>query len=495
MRSSRFLLASLLVLATALPCAAQIRGQTFVTGLRNPVAVVADPTDRAILLVVEVGGLVRVVRDRILLAQPFLDLRAEISTGGERGLLGIALAPDYPQSRRFFVNFTNRGGDTVVARFQRRADTPLIADPASRFDLMWPDGRRVIPQPFANHNGGHLAFGPDGYLYIGMGDGGSGGDPMNHAQNPQSLLGKMLRLDVQVADNDPRGYRVPADNPFVNQTPIAALTEIWAFGLRNPWRYSFDDWTRGGSGALTIGDVGQDTREEINLEPRGSGGRNYGWRLREGRQNYDDRTAAAFLPLTKPIHDYTRAIGASVTGGLIYRGAALDPGFHGRYFFADFVSGRVFSLAVHEDAATGKAAADDAREHTAGLGGSGLLGMVSSFGTDHDGEMLILSYSGGTIVRVVPDFSLLPAAPRLALERRGTETALIWHAASGGVPVANFLLEVLRNGGIILRRDLDVEAEQGSIALRGLLPGDCARLRAVARGRIAGPPSAAVCAP
>ena len=494
MRVSRDPLVALLVVMFAVPCTAQIRGQTIVTGLRNPVAVVADPTDRASLLVVEVGGLIRVVRDRVVLSEPFLDLRGEVSTGGERGLLGLALAPDYPQSRRFFVNFTNRAGDTVVARFHRRADTPLAADPGSRFDLVWPDGLRVIPQPFSNHNGGHLAFGPDGYLYIGMGDGGSGGDPMNHAQNPQSLLGKMLRIDVQVPDNDPRGYRVPPDNPFLDRVPIAALGEIWAFGLRNPWRYSFDDWTRGGTGALTIGDVGQDAREEINIEPRDSGGRNYGWRLREGRQNFDDRTAAAFLPLTKPIHDYGRSLGSSVTGGAIYRGAALDPGFYGRYLFADFVTGRVFSLATHQDPATGKAAADDVREHTASLGGSAALGMISSFGSDHDGEILVLNFSAGTIVRIVPDSAVAPAAPRVFLTASANHVALTWQASSEDVLVATFLLEILRDGSVIERRSFDGD-RTGSVMLDGSSSGHCFRVRAVARSGISGPPSPAACFP
>ena len=187
----------LTILGAARPCAAQIAAQVLATGLNDPVAVVADPTDRSTLIVVEQGGLVRSVRDGVVREEPFLDLRGEISSGGERGLLGLALAPDYAESRRFFVKFTNRSGDTVVARFRRNADDPFRADPDSRFDLRWPDGRRFVDQPFANHNGGHLAFGPDGYLYIGMGDGGSGGDPMNFAQNPQSLLGKMLRIDSQ----------------------------------------------------------------------------------------------------------------------------------------------------------------------------------------------------------------------------------------------------------------------------------------------------------
>ena len=274
---------------------AQLRSQVVVTGLVNPVAFVADPGDPSTFYVVEQRGTIRIVRNNSVLPAMFLDVRSAISSGGERGLLGLAFPPDAVESRRFFVNFTDPDGHTVVARYTRDATGAVI--PNSRFDLMWPDGRRVIQQPFANHNGGHLAFGPDGYLYIGMGDGGSGGDPQHNAQNPNTLLGKMLRIDVNVPDSDPRGYRVPEDNPFVDRQPIAALAEIWAFGLRNPWRYSFDDWTRGGTGALVIADVGQSAREEVNWEPRGAGGRNYGWRLREGRATYDTRQPAAYLPL------------------------------------------------------------------------------------------------------------------------------------------------------------------------------------------------------
>ena len=183
----------------------------------------------------------RSLHDGQLLPTPFLDLRGAISTGGERGLLGMAFAPD-ARSGRVFFNFTNlNGAHRGRAVSARSAAIAARADPASRFDLRWPNGDRFIRQPFANHNGGHLAFGPDGYLYIGLGDGGSGNDPQNNAQNPSTLLGKMLRIDVNVGDGDPTGYRVPPTTRFVDGQPIAALGEIWAFGLRNPWRYSFDD--------------------------------------------------------------------------------------------------------------------------------------------------------------------------------------------------------------------------------------------------------------
>jgi glucose/arabinose dehydrogenase len=400
MRSS--LKAAVIVcLCVGLPVAASAQVTTTVvaSGFVNPVAFVVDPLDASTFFVVEQRGTIRTVQNGVVSTALFLDLRSVVRSGGEQGLLGLAFPPDAATSRRLFVNFTNVSGDTVVARFHRDAQGRV--DPASRFDLMWPDGRRIIDQPFDNHNGGHLAFGSDDYLYIGLGDGGSGGDPFHNAQNPRSLLGKMLRIDVNVPDDDPRGYRIPEDNPFVDGDPIVALPEIWDVGLRNPWRYSFDDMTRGGTGALVIGDVGQNTREEIDWEPRAAGGRNYGWRLREGALPYDGRLPAGFLPLKEPIHDYPRNIGQSVTGGFVYRGAALHPMFNGRYFFADFVSGRVFSLGINLDAGQ-EARAVDILELTAMLGGTSELGMISSFGVDADAELYLVSYSGGRVLKIVP---------------------------------------------------------------------------------------------
>jgi glucose/arabinose dehydrogenase len=399
MRRRPAILAGLLLLSFPLNASSQLRSQVVVEGLANPVAFVVDPADHSTFYVVEQRGTIRTVRNNIVSSSVFLDLRASISAGGERGLLGLAFPPDAVDSRRFYVNFTNLDGHTVVARFTRRADGEV--DPDTRFDLRWPDGRRYIEQPFSNHNGGHLAFGPDGYLYIGMGDGGSGGDPMHLAQDPNTLLGKMLRVDVSVPDGDPRGYRIPEDNPFLDRQPIAALPEIWAFGLRNPWRYTFDDWTRGGTGALVIADVGQTAREEVNWEPRGMGGRNYGWRLREGRQGYDNRRPAAYLPLTEAIYDYPRSEGMSITGGYVYRGAALDPMFNGRYFFADFVAGRVFTIGLHLDERQ-EAIADNHLELTQLLGGATELGLISSFAVDAEGELYIVSYSRGRVLKIVP---------------------------------------------------------------------------------------------
>ncbi len=245
----------------------------------------------------------------------------------------------------------------------------LIADPASRFDLRWgaPAGPAFITQPFANHNGGHLAFGPDGYLYIGLGDGGSGGDPADYAQNPAELLGKMLRIDVNVRDDHPSGYVVPASNPFPPDSHPGYRPEIWAFGLRNPWRYSFDDITRGGTGALVIADVGQDAWEEIDYEPRERGGRNYGWRNREGAHDYNLAHPPAFLPVTDPIYEYDHSVGQSITGGYVYRGRALGAKYRGRYFFADFIQGRVWSIGLRIDQ-DGEGHALNVIEHTSEIG-------------------------------------------------------------------------------------------------------------------------------
>ena len=388
---------------------AQIRARVQASGFDVPVGFVQDPTDRATQFVVQQNGRIRVLRSGAILPRDFIDVSAAIVSGGEQGLLGLAFPPNAATTRRFFLDFTNRSGDTVVARF-RRSDDPAVADPATRFDLRWGSATApaFIAQPFANHNGGNLVFGPDGFLYIGLGDGGSGGDPGNRAQNPAELLGKMLRIDVNVADGDPIGYQIPPTNPFVRGVPVAARPEIWAFGLRNPWRYSFDDPARGGTGALIIGDVGQNAFEEVDYEPRTStGGRNYGWRLREAGHDYDRSQPAAYTPLTEPIHEYDHTAGASITGGFVYRGNALPATFRGRYFFADLL-GRVWSLGLSVDATTGEARTVDVIEHTQELGGTANLGFISSFGVDADGELFIVGYTTGKIFKIIGP----PAAPQ-----------------------------------------------------------------------------------
>ena len=396
--------------AIAAPVYAQLQGHVYASGFQSPVAFVQDPTDRTVQFVVQQAGRIRVVRNGTVLGTDFLNLTSDVACCGERGLLGLAFALDYASSGRVYVNFTNNAGDTVIARFLRSSN-PLIADASSRFDLQLEGTRRVITQPFSNHNGGHLAFGPDGYLYIGLGDGGSSNDPDHRAQNPGELLGKMLRIDINVPNSDSFGYRVPPDNPFLGANQ--ARDEIWSFGLRNPWRYSFDDATRGGTGALIIGDVGQNAREEIDYEPRGAGGRNYGWRNREGTRDNITSRPLAYQPATDPIFEYGRSDGVSVTGGFVYRGTRLGPSYRGRYFFADY-SGRVWSLALTIDEA-GEAHASDRREHTAELGGNSVLGLISSFGVDADGELYIANHTGGRIIRITAPLTAPPTPTGLKI--------------------------------------------------------------------------------
>ena len=396
----RILFLGLVLLFLAVPTSAQtvFRARQFAAGFSAPVAFIQDPSDRAVQFVVEQGGRIRAVRDGVVQATDFLDIRSSVRFAGEQGLLGLAFQDATPNGR-FYINFINTDGHTVVARF-RRSGNPLVADPASRFDLRFTaaDGNRypVIAQPFSNHNGGNLAFGPDGFLYIGMGDGGSGNDPNHLAQDRQSLLGKFLRIDVNVPDSHDVGFTIPADNPFRDGT---AFPEIWSFGWRNPWRWSFDDPSRGGTGALIVADVGQNAWEEVDYEPRGRGGRNYGWRNREGAHDNVTSRPPAYGPLVDPIHEYGRSSGGSITGGYIYRGSA-QPLSRGRYFFGDFISSRVWSVAL-TIGSNGEAQVSDLREHTDDLGGTSQLAGVSSFGVDADGELYVISYTRGVVFKLV----------------------------------------------------------------------------------------------
>jgi glucose/arabinose dehydrogenase len=408
----------LLALLLASPAAeAQLRVQQVVAGLTSPVEFVPDPSDASVLYVLEQAGRVRVIRSGVLLDSDFLDLRGSISSGGERGLLGFAFAPDYASSGRVYVNFTNPAGHTVVARFLRNGPTSVSL--ASRFDLQWPGGQRFIAQPFANHNGGHLAFGPDGFLYIGMGDGGSANDPQHRAQNPTELLGKMLRIDVNVPLGDAKGYRLPV--PANPPTVAGALGEIWAFGLRNPWKFSFDR----GTGAMVIGDVGQGAWEEIDYQPASFGGRNYGWRNREGKHDNVTNLPPAYTPLTDPIFEYSHAVGISITGGYVYRGSDLPTSFRGRYFFAD-LTGRVWSLGLTLGGPAG-ATASDLVEHTDEFGGTANIGAISSMGQDLAGELYILGYSTGTLWRIT---SL--SRPAMAIDSPSAGTRLLQPFSAAG---------------------------------------------------------------
>jgi glucose/arabinose dehydrogenase len=471
------------------PALAQLRAELLASGFSNPVALVPDPAVAGVAHVVEQIGVVRVISGGVVLPTPFLDLRSVVLNGGERGLLGMAFPPDAVQTGRVFFNFTNANGHTVIARFTRSSANPLVLDPASRFDLRWPNGETFIRQPYANHNGGHLAFGPDGYLYIGLGDGGSANDPQNFAQNPFSPLGKMLRIDVGVAAGHATGYQVPPDNPFVDGQPTVALAEIWAFGLRNPWRYGFDDLGAGATGALIVGDVGQNEREEVNYEPRGAGGRNYGWRLREARIPTPGvpATVPAYGPLTDPVYDYTHADGRSITGGYVYRGSVLGPAYQGRYFFADFSTSRVWSARLSVDPISGDAAVIDVIEHTAELGGSAALGGISSFARDFRGELYITTFAGR--IWHIAASGGPPEPPRdLHVVVTGHTAIVRWNAPRQGAVPLQYQLEAGSFPGSANLVVVPVDGSANVLSFTGVPPGTYfVRVRAIGNAGTSAP--------
>jgi glucose/arabinose dehydrogenase len=338
-----------------------------VDNLNKPVHITHAGDGTGQMFVVEKAGRIHIIEQGHLLDTPFLDIANRVSRGWEQGLLSVAFPPNYTQKRYFYVNYTNNAGDTVIARYHR-ADSKQ-ADPNSEEILL------TISQPFSNHNGGQLAFGADGFLYIGMGDGGSGGDPQGHGQNPDSLLGKMLRLDV-----DTKPYAIPADNPFINNPKFR--DEIWAFGLRNPWRFSFDRKT----GDLYIADVGQNDFEEIHVQAADSkGGENYGWNIMEGLHCYNSSDCDQ-SNLIKPVLEYDHSQGdRSITGGYVYRGKEF-PRMQGVYFYADYISGRLWGLQRTENDWETKLLLETSYN-------------ISTFGEDEVGN-LYLADLNGTIYKV-----------------------------------------------------------------------------------------------
>jgi glucose/arabinose dehydrogenase len=340
----------------------------------QPIDLVQAPGDSSRFFVVEQGGVIKVFSnaENVSASTNFLDIKSKVRSGGERGLLGVAFHPDFKNNGYFFVNYTSGTPlKTVIARY--KATSATQADPGSEAVLF------TFNQPYDNHNGGSMQFGKDGYLYIATGDGGSGGDPQNNAQNLKSHLGKILRVDV---NGTTKGhYSIPTDNPYATGT-AGNLPEIYAYGLRNPWRISFDM----GSNQLFAGDVGQNEREEIDIITKGG---NYGWRMKEGIDCYNPSSNCNAQGLIDPVHDYSQDNGdRSITGGYVYRGTAL-PELVGKYIYGDYISGRIWALEL--DGTTRKS-------NTLIMEGKG---NISSFGQDIKGEVYYLNYGQGKVMKVV----------------------------------------------------------------------------------------------
>ena len=360
------------ILATAFnPGAVQLTLQPITTNARQPTGIFSAYDGSGRLFVLEKAGRILILRDGQLVSQPFLDITPLVfSRSSEQGLLGLAFHPNYREIGYFYVNYTALNGDDSVARYSVSSD-PDVADAATAAVML------AIPDPAPNHNGGNLVFGPDGYLYIGFGDGGGGGDQFRNAQNMGALLGKMLRIDVDSAFP----YGIPPDNPFVGSPRVRP--EIWAYGLRNPWRYSFD-WA---TGNLFIADVGQNRYEEIHLQPAGVGGQNYGWPIMEGLHCFPENRTCDRTGLDMPIAEYDHALGCSITGGFVYRGSAY-PAAHGGYIYGDYCSGRIWALYLADDGTWRQVQLLQTQ-----------LG-ISSFGEDETGELYVVSIDPSGIYRL-----------------------------------------------------------------------------------------------
>ncbi len=366
-----------LALSTAALAGGGVSTQVHIPGLSSPVSITNADDGSGRLFIVEQNGIIKVAdADGNVNANNFLNISSISSCCGERGLLGLAFHPDYDgvANRNFYVNYTNNAGNTVIAEYETFAIDPDVADPSSARILM------TISQPFSNHNGGWIGFGPDGYLYISTGDGGAGGDPGNRAQDiTNQLLGKMLRIDVDGNNSSNGQYGNPASNPFVG---ITGDDEIWAYGLRNAWRSSFDRET----GDLWIADVGQNAFEEVSFQPASStGGENYGWRCYEGNAPFNTGGCPPMSSLVFPVHTYPLNAGrCAITGGYVYRGCAM-PDMVGQYFFADYCTGQIWT----RDPDTGVVT----QQFNLPFG-------LTTFGEDEDGELYFAQ--GSTVSKLVP---------------------------------------------------------------------------------------------
>lgn len=365
------LLFTLSIFSSLIANAQSINLEEFATGLTSPVEITNANDSR--LFVVQQNGIIKIIQPNgTINTVNFLDISSKITFGGERGLLGLAFHPQYPVNGYFFVYYNNPSGNIIVARYKVSTTNPNTADPNSEKILL------NIPKPFANHNGGSIHFAPDGKLWIITGDGGSGGDPNNNAQNKNSLLGKMLRIDVDATDPTP--YNIPTDNPFAG-LGVEGADEIWAYGLRNAWKFSFDLTT----GNAMIADVGQEAIEEINRIPLSQAGLNYGWRCYEGNSTYNTSGCPDQSTMTFPIAVYDHSGGkCSITGGYIYRGSQY-PSLQGKYFFADYCSTQIGILD-----------SNNAITWTAAYTGNNF----STFGQDSQKELYIAAVNSGKIFKI-----------------------------------------------------------------------------------------------
>jgi len=378
--------AAVLTIASASNAGASVTTELVASGLNRPIYAAA-PSGDARLFIVEQKGTIQLLKDGSILPDPFLDISTVVTTPSswsEQGLLGLAFHPDFATNRRFFVHYTDLSGDTVIARYEANAGNPDIAVPSSAEIVLTAD------QPVSNHNCGSINFGPDGYLYFGFGDGGGTGDPNDLAQDPSTLMGKFIRIDV-----DSLPYSVPLTNPFVGVA--AVLDEIWAVGLRNPYRWSFDRST----GDLWIADVGQTSWEEINYQPAAStGSENYGWSYMEGLHCYDPPVDCGADTLYLPIHEYSHdADECSVTGGYVYRGSAV-PELTGYYLFGDYCSNRLWGLKYDGSEVTGFL------DMTAQLNPAGQIDALAGIGEGGDGELYLVDREGttsGEVYKIIQD--------------------------------------------------------------------------------------------
>ena len=374
----------------------QIQAEKITDLLDKPIYATSIMLDAEIIFVVEQDGLIKLIKDLELAETPFLDITDRVQTpfypGDERGLLGFALDPEFKKNGFFYVNYVDQNNTSIISRF---SSTNLVTNKSTERYIL------KVEQPYSNHNGGHLAFGPDGYLYISLGDGGSAGDPEGRGQNLNSLLGKILRIEPKE-----NSYEIPLDNPFYN-TDNSAKKEIWHSGLRNVWRFSFDRL----NGDMYMGDVGQNNWEEINYQESNQKGINYGWNIMEGKHCFNPEVSCDSLLYEHPIYEYPNNAnyiktliglkqanrdGCSVTGGYVYRGDKM-PEMYGRYIFGDYCTGKVWSFSNINGLI------QNFKDHTADITKS--MGeksfYLSSFGEDYNGELFLINYNG-SLYRIIP---------------------------------------------------------------------------------------------